>query len=157
MEKVTELLNLIKAQAKAHAVVLVTGDGLILDGAAEPDTDMDAIAAYAASYAVTSARMAEETQFGPVDSVLVIYRDQAMIVAPVDAEVSIAVIGTGGAQLGKLRLLVQRHLTAMATALRDDAQRSFVPLIPVTEATNGEHTNGAEGRTPQSASLKASG
>jgi len=145
MGKVTDVLNVLKARAGVDAVVLTTEDGLVVDGVGEPDTDMDAIAAYAASYASVSARMADESQFGPVDSVLIDAPGRAVVIAPVDATVVAALVGSGGMQLGNMRVQLRRSLKELAAALAEEAQASFTSPTtdPADEGPGPDHGNGA--------------
>ncbi len=162
MEKVSVLLNMLKARAAVDAVVLTTGDGLVVDGIGEKDTDIEAIAAYAASYASVSARMAEESNVGPVDTVIVVYQGRAMVVAPVDSTVVVALVGRGGMQLGNMRLQLQRCLKDLAAALQEEAQDAFLPVDAkpdnsLTEYSTGAENgaeNGAEAPIPQEVPVK---
>ncbi len=156
MEKVAAVLNLLKARAAVDAVVLTTEDGLVVDGVAEPDTDIDTIAAYAASYASVSARMGEESRFGPVDSVVVVSPGRAMVIAPVDATVVAAIVGPGGMQVGNMRLQLQRSLKELATALGEEAQASFAPLTPGPDTSLAEHSNGSVAPKLQDVPVKLS-
>ena len=156
MERVAAVLNLLKVRAAVDAIVLTTEDGLVVDGVAEPDTDIDTIAAYAANYASVSARMGEESRFGPIDSVIVISPGRAMVIAPVDSTVVAAIVGPGGMQVGNMRLQLQRSLKELATALGEEAQASFASLAPGPGASLTEHSNGSAAPKPQDVSVKLS-
>lgn len=157
MEKVTVILDMLKTRAAVDAVVLTTEDGLVVDGIAEKGTDIDSIAAYAASYVSVSARMGEESQLGPVDSVIVVYEGRAMVVAPVDATIVVAIVGGGGMQLGNMRLQLQRSLKHLAAALQEEAQEAFIPF-PAPDDSVAEHANGngngAEAPIPEEVPVK---
>ncbi len=164
MEQVAAVLNTIKKRAAAQAVLLTTEVGLVVDGVAEEGVDLEAIAAYAASYASASARMGEETHFGAVDSVLVIYQGKAMVVAPVDATVVVALVGTGGAQLGNMRLQVRRGIADLARSLQESAHGPVIGSSAGADERPVQHSpgpavavqdgNGAEAPVPHEVSLK---
>jgi len=146
MAKVTDILTSIKKRAAVDAVVLTTDDGLALDSVAEPEVDTETIAAYAASYASSSMRMGEESQYGAMDAIIVVYQGHAVVVAPVDKSVVLAAIGNGGSHLGKMHMYIQRIRPDLAAALREEQ------LASLTSTADGElqtHSNGASEPTPK--------
>ncbi len=146
MDKITSVLNTIKTRAFAKAVVLTTDVGLVVEGVAEEELALDAIAAYAATYASASAQLGKETHFGAIDSVVVIYQGSAMVVTPVDASIVVAAVGSAGAQLGNMRHQLRRGIEDLERALREDAQ---APL-----SISGSL---ADERSPQTADRTAAG
>ncbi len=147
MAKVTDILTSIKKRAAVDAVVLTTDDGLALDSVAEPEVDTEMIAAYAASYASSSMRMGEESQYGAMDAIIVVYQGHAVVVAPVDKSVVLAAIGTGGSQLGKMHMYIQRIRPDLAAALREEQLASLTPMADGELQT--QHSNGASEPTPK--------
>ncbi len=139
MEKVAKVLQTIKTKAAAEAALLATGDGLVLEGISESDADLEAIAAYAASYVSVSERLAADTQLGQTQSVIVLYRGKALVIAPLGGPVMVVVVGSGTAHLGNLRLQLGRGLPALVGALHEE--------LP-------EMTVGANGTAPAAAPVR---
>ncbi len=78
------------------------------------------LAAYAASNMMTSERMGESVDCGMPESVIVIYQDRAVVMAPLGPVVAI-LIGSS-AQLGNLRLQLKRAMVDLSVALRDELE-----------------------------------
>lgn len=148
MAKVMDILTLIKKRADVEGVILTSHDGLALDSVAEPEVDIETIAAYAASYASSSIRMGEDSQYGAMDAIIVVYQGHAVVVAPVDKTVILAAVGAGGSQLGKMHMVIQRIRSDLAAALREE--ETLASLTPsFDDAVSAPHSNGASEPTPK--------
>lgn len=148
MAKVTDILTGIKKRANVEAVILTTDDGLTLDSVAEPDVDIETIAAYAASYASSTMRMGEESNYGALETVIVVYKGHAIVVAPVDKSIVLAAIGVGGSQIGKMHIYMQRIRGELAAALQEESLVPVESSPAVGEQGQRAHTNGDSAPTP---------
>ncbi len=157
MEKVATVLETIKAKAAAEAALVITRDGLVLEANSETDTDLTAIAAYAASYVTVSERMAEEdTKRGRTQSVVVIYRGKVLVIAPLGSSVVAIVVGSRNAHLGNLGLQLRKGLDDLVHAISEEmpelgldpeSQKSLGPSVPEVAPPPSART-GARFRTP---------
>ena len=118
MGKVLAVLNELRARSGAHAALVVSPDGLVLDSSHEGDVACDALAASAASHVISSQQLGDDVQFGVLDAVIVIYQERALLMAPVGGAVLVLVGAVG--QLGNLRLQHRRNLGALAAALQEE-------------------------------------
>src|SRR3989442_14790031 len=87
---------------------MLSGDGVVLHSIGDLQTDLDALAAYAASSVMVSERLGESAAFGAPEVVMVVYGGRAGVMAPL-GPVGAVIIGAGS-QLGMVRLAVAREL-----------------------------------------------
>src|SRR5437667_4303284 len=106
----------LRRQSAAQGVLLLSGDGAVLHSVGDIHTDLDALAAYAASAAMVGERLGESAAFGAPEAVMVVYGGRAVVMAPLGPVVAV-VIGAGS-QLGVLRLTLARYLDDLTAALR---------------------------------------
>lgn len=142
MGKVLAVLNELRARSGAHAALVVSPDGLVLDAAQEGDMACDALAVSAASHVISSQQLGDDVQFGVLDAVIVIYQERALLMAPVGGAVLVLVGAVG--QLGNLRLQHRRNLGALAAALQEEL--SAVPA-PARQATARTSPAGSPSKT----------
>jgi len=120
MQRVSEILKDMKGKASAEAALLISSDGLVLGAVQDDGIELESLAAYAASNMMTSERMGESVDCGMPESVIVIYQDRAVVMAPLGPVVAI-LIGSS-AQLGNLRLQLKRAMVDLSVALRDELE-----------------------------------
>ncbi len=137
MEKVVSALEAIKTKAGAEAVLLTTRDGLILQSAAGTDADLEAIAAYGASYVSVSERMAEDTKRGNTQAVIVIFRGKVLVITPLGSSVVAIVVGSRNAHLGNLRIQLRRGIDDLAVAVRDEMPEITLDTAAVLSSPEG--------------------
>jgi len=133
IQRVSEILKDMKGKASAEAALLTSSDGLVLGSVQDEGIELESLAAYAASNMMTSERMGESVDCGMPESVIVIYQDKAVVMAPLGPVVAI-LLGSSVAQLGNLRLQMKRAMVDLSAALRDelDLKAESQPL-PVAE------------------------
>ncbi len=120
IQRVSEILKDMKGKASAEAALLTSSDGLVLGAVQDDGIELESLAAYAASNMMTSERMGESVDCGMPESVIVIYQDRAVVMAPLGPVVAI-LIGSS-AQLGNLRLQLKRAMVDLSVALRDELE-----------------------------------
>lgn len=120
MERVTKLLEAMRAAANATAALMLSGDGLVLATAGEPGVDPEPLAAYAASGVMGFERFGEGAAYGPPEAVMVTYHNRALVMTPVGP--AVAVLMGSASHLGILRLELLRHVDALAAALKDEVR-----------------------------------
>ena len=120
IQRVSEILKDMKGKASAEAALLISSDGLVLGAVQDDGIELESLAAYAASNMMTSERMGESVDCGMPESVIVIYQDRAVVMAPLGPVVAI-LIGSS-AQLGNLRLQLKRAMVDLSVALRDELE-----------------------------------
>lgn len=121
IQRVSEILKDMKGKASAEAALLTSSDGLVLGAVQDDGIELESLAAYAASNMMTSERMGESVDCGIPESVIVIYQDKAVVMAPLGPVVAI-LIGSSVTQLGNLRLQLKRAMVDLSVALRDELE-----------------------------------
>ncbi|MGH2397348.1 MAG: roadblock/LC7 domain-containing protein [bacterium] len=121
MQRVSEILKDMKGKASAEAALLTSSDGLVLGAVQDDGIELESLAAYAASNMMTSERMGESVDCGMPESVIVIYQDRAIVMAPLGPVVAI-LIGSSVTQLGNLRLQLKHAMVDLSVALRDELE-----------------------------------
>lgn len=112
------VLTELRRQSAAQAALLLSGDGAVLQSVGDLHTDLDVLAAYAASAVMVGERLGEGAAFGPPEAVMVVYGGRAVVMAPLGPVVAV-VIGAAS-QLGVLRLTLARYLDDLSAALRGE-------------------------------------
>ncbi len=143
MEKVGSALETIRTKAAAEAVLLTTRDGLILQAASGTDADLEAIAAYGASYVSVSERMAEDTKRGHTQVVIVIFRGKVLVITPLGSSVVAIVVGARNAHLGNLRIQLRRGIDDLAHAVREEMPEITLDTTGVVSTPEGAPSPGA--------------
>ncbi len=133
-EQVQTVLTELRRQSAAQAVLMLSGDGVVLHSIGDLQTDLDALAAYAASSVMVSERLGESAAFGPPEVVMMVYGGRAVVMAPLGPVV--AVIIGAASQLGMLRLAVARYLDDLSAALRGELPSG--PHASETPASAGD-------------------
>ncbi|MEX0766443.1 MAG: roadblock/LC7 domain-containing protein [bacterium] len=121
IQRVSEILKDMKGKASAEAALLTSSDGLVLGAVQDDGIELESLAAYAASNMMTSERMGESVDCGIPESVIVIYQDKAVVMAPLGPVVAI-MIGSSITQVGNLRLQMKRAMVDLSAALRDEME-----------------------------------
>jgi len=110
------VLTELRRQSAAQGVLLLSGDGAVLHSVGDIHTDLDALAAYAASAVMVGERLGESAEFGAPEAVMVVYGGRAVVMAPLGPVV--AVLIGAASQMGILRLTLARYLDDLGAALR---------------------------------------
>ena len=145
-EQLQAVLTELRRQSAAHAALVLSGDGAVLQSVGDLHTDLDALAAYAASAVMVGERLGEGAAFGPPEVVMVVYGGRAVVMAPLGPVVAV-VIGAAS-QLGVLRLTLARYLDDLNAALRGELAPPHVgdPGAGGHDSpTDGDHSLTGEG------------
>lgn len=137
MQRVNDILKDMKGKALAQAALLTSSDGLVLGAVQDNGIELESLAAYAASNMMTSERMGESVNCGMPESVIIIYQDKAVVMAPIGPVVAI-LLGSSADQLGNLRLQMKRAKVDLSAALKDELDfktMSWHPPIAEPEGT----------------------
>jgi predicted regulator of Ras-like GTPase activity (Roadblock/LC7/MglB family) len=129
MQRVSEILKDMKGKASAMAAVLTSSDGLVLGAVQDEGIEVESMAAYAASNMMASERMGESANCGMPESVIIIYQDKAVVMAPVGPVVAI-LLASSAQQLGNLRLQMKRAMVDLSAALQDELELRVVSRQP---------------------------
>ncbi len=112
------VLTELRRQSAAQAALMLSGDGVVLHSVGDAHTDLDTLAAYAASSVMVCERLGESASFGPPEVVMVVYGGRAVVMAPLG--LAVAVVIGAASQLGALRLALARYLDDLIAALKGE-------------------------------------
>jgi predicted regulator of Ras-like GTPase activity (Roadblock/LC7/MglB family) len=119
MDTLTAVLKTMKTRALADAAFVASGDGLILDAISDNGIPLDSIAAYAAGSVSVSERMGEDARLGTPQSVIHLYANKTLMIAPLGPAL-VVLVGNGRSQLGMMRVQLQSGLPDLQAALQRD-------------------------------------
>lgn len=103
----------------AMTLVAVVGlDGLLIEGAAGPGVDLEAISAVAAPGLVMMGDLAEELGAGTAQLTTLEYPSHVVAMAPVNANsLLVMVTDSGSMNLGQMRIVLRRTVSAVRDAV----------------------------------------
>lgn len=116
MESLSGVLQGMKNRALADAAFVASADGLILEAISDNGIPLDSLAAYAAGSVSVSERMGEDARLGAPQSVIHLYSNKTLMIAPVGPAI-VALVGNGRSQLGMMRVQLQAGLAELRVAL----------------------------------------
>jgi len=117
-EQLQTVLEEARRQSAAQAALVLSGDGMVLASVGEARTDLDSLAAYAASSVMVCERLGESASFGAPEAVMVVFAGRAVVMTPLGP--AVAVLIGSSAQTGALRLTLARYVDDLLAALRGD-------------------------------------
>lgn len=121
-EQIKTILTEARRQSAAHAALLLSGDGVVLESVGDAQADLDTLAAYAASSVMVCERLGESASFGSPEAVMVVFPARAVAMAPLGP--AMAVLIGSASQLGTLRLTLLRFVDDLGAALRGEPRRA---------------------------------
>ncbi|HEY3247554.1 MAG TPA: roadblock/LC7 domain-containing protein [bacterium] len=119
MESLSGALRTMKTRSLAESAFVASSDGLVLDAISDDGVAVDSIAAYAAGSVSVAERMGEDAELGAPQSVIHLYGNKTLMIAPVGPAL-LVLVGNGRSQLGMMRVQLQAGLADLRSALERD-------------------------------------
>ena len=111
-------LQELQANTAMTLVAVVGLDGLLIEGAAGPGVDLEAVAAVAAPGLVMMGDLAEELGAGMAQVTTLEYPNHVVAMAPVnDDSLLVMVTDSGSMNLGQMRIVLRRTIGAVRDAV----------------------------------------
>lgn len=98
---------------------VVTADGLVIDSAASADIDVEAIGSVASNGLLIMDALGQELGEQEPDMMTLEYGGHIVLMSPLAAEYLLVLITGGGANLGRIRIVVRRRKEALVGALEN--------------------------------------
>jgi len=99
------------------AALVVGRDGFAIESVSSNSVDTDSVAAIAASSLTAAEAMGEALKLGTMGSILIEYELGPVAVTPAGPDAVLAVVGSQGANLGRVRIEMRKVRQAVATQL----------------------------------------
>ncbi len=117
-----EVVQRLQRDYGLQAALVVTTDGLLVEAATAPGTelDMEAIAANAVSGLLMLEALGQELASPPRQAIVEFDR-HLVLVAPLDQDTALVLVASGSANLGRLRLALRRSGPQVAEALQAES------------------------------------
>jgi predicted regulator of Ras-like GTPase activity (Roadblock/LC7/MglB family) len=107
-------LQQLQANTAVSLVAVVGLDGLVIEGAAGPGVDMEALAAVAAPGLVMMGDLADELGEGPAEITTLEFHSHVAAMAPVNENALLLMItDPGSMNLGQMRIVLRRTLNTV--------------------------------------------
>jgi predicted regulator of Ras-like GTPase activity (Roadblock/LC7/MglB family) len=114
-------LQQLQANTAISLVAVVGLDGLLIEGAAGPGVDMEALSAVAAPGLIMMSDLAEELGEGPADITTLEYQSHVAAMAPVNENALLLMVtDPGSMNLGQMRIVLRRTLNTVRELYVED-------------------------------------
>ncbi|MGN6393607.1 MAG: roadblock/LC7 domain-containing protein [Gemmatimonadales bacterium] len=113
----SEVVQQLAARDGVEGVLLLSGDGLPIEHAAQASLDADTVAALAATVARHASRLGEGAGLGEVTTGVLEYGRGLLILARAGADDWLALLARADADIGPLLYDLRQHRAALATLL----------------------------------------
>jgi len=111
------LLNRFRAVESIELAAVVATDGLLIESAAQPNVDVDAICAVASNGLAMAEALGREIAKGDTLQTMLEYETGVVLMEPISSDAMLLLMGNLRDDLGYLRFLVAKHRDDLADAL----------------------------------------
>lgn len=115
-----ELVEKLQREQGLDAALVVTTDGLLVEGATSSDLDSEAVAANAVSGLLMLESLGRELKSQPRQAIIE-FDQHLVLVAPLDPDTALVLVASGSANLGRLRLALRRTAPLLQQALATES------------------------------------
>lgn len=115
--KLSSLLERFRDVASVELAAVVAIDGLLIESAAAPGVDVDAVCAVASNSLAMAEALGREIAKGGAVQTMLEYEEGMVIIEPISADAMLLLLANGRDDLGYMRFLVAKHRDAMVDAL----------------------------------------
>jgi predicted regulator of Ras-like GTPase activity (Roadblock/LC7/MglB family) len=111
------LLGRFRAVESIELAAVVATDGLLIESAASPEVDVDAICAVASNGLAMAEALGREIDKGGTIQTMLEYEDGLVLIEPISADAMLLLLANARDDLGYVRFLVAKHRGDMLDAL----------------------------------------
>ena len=112
-----EVIQNLSEREGVDAVAVVSGDGLIIDHAARPGLDPDAVAAVVPTLAQAARNVGRAASSGDLSHAVLEFDGPMLVVTALHDDIHLIILAQGGANIGALLFDLHRHRPALAELL----------------------------------------
>lgn len=96
---------------------VVSADGLVVDASSSDDVDAESICSVASNGLLIMDAMSQELGEGPANLFTLEYGSHLLVLSPLDEENLLVLLAGPGMNLGRLRIILRRHVDRLVEAL----------------------------------------
>jgi predicted regulator of Ras-like GTPase activity (Roadblock/LC7/MglB family) len=111
------LLGRFRAVESIELAAVVATDGLLIESAASPEVDVDAICAVASNGLAMAEALGREIDKGGAVQTMLEYEDGLVLIEPISGDAMLLLLANARDDLGYVRFLVAKHRDDMVDAL----------------------------------------
>jgi len=115
--RLKDLLGRFRVMDGVELAAVVAHDGLLIEGAASPGIEVDAICAVASNGLAMADALGREIAKGGAIRTVLEYEQGLVVLEPINSDAMLLLMVGARDQLGQLRFMVNKHRTAFADAL----------------------------------------
>lgn len=107
--EIRELLENFRSLDGVTLAAVVATDGLLIEGSADPDVDLDAVCAVASNGLVMAEALGREIGKGETVQAILEYESGLVVLEPLNEDAMVLIVSRLRANLGRIRFLLQSH------------------------------------------------
>lgn len=115
--KLRNLLSRFHGLDSIELAAVVATDGLLIESAASPDVDVDAICAVASNSLAMADALGREIAKGEAVQTMLEYEQGLVVIEPISGDAMLLLLASSRDDLGYVRFLVSKHREDMVEAL----------------------------------------
>ena len=115
--EIRELLQAFSDLDGISLAAVVATDGLLIEGLAEPDVDVDAVCAVASNGLVMAEALGREIGKGGAVQTILEYESGLVVLEPLSEDAMVLVLSSHRNHLGRIRFLLKRHHQSLFDAV----------------------------------------
>ncbi len=115
--EIRQLLENFRSLNGVSLAAVVATDGLLIEGIADPDVDMDAICAVASNGLVMAEALGREIGKGNTAQTILEYESGLVILDPLSDDAMVLIVSSRRTNLGRIRFLLKRYHQSLFDAV----------------------------------------
>lgn len=115
--KLRSLLGRFRGVESIELAAVVATDGLLIESAARPGVDVDAICAVASNSLAMADSLGREIAKGEAVQTMLEYQQGLVVIEPISSDAMLLLLASSREDLGYVRFLVSKHREDMVEAL----------------------------------------
>lgn len=123
-KQLRDLLSRLRAQEGVELAAAVATDGLLIESAARPGLEVEAIAAVASNGLAMAEALGREIDKGGTKQTILQYQSGLVLIEPLNNDAMVVLVASNRESLGRLRFLLDIHRHALNAALRHENQEA---------------------------------
>lgn len=112
-----EALQNLHGSHELTMAAVVSADGLVVESSSAPELDAESICSVASNGMLMMDALAQELDEGSADLVTLEYAGHLVMLSPLDDENLLVLLAGPGMNLGRLRVILRRHVPRITEAL----------------------------------------